>query len=332
MGSALSMLGVPTGVDAYDAALEGLTEVNQVLLGKKDYPRVYDSGVKYDARPYRKWIDVKDIVGQGWADCEGLAGWRSAELRHSGEDPDAHLVTYKTGPHRYHAVVMRSNPEGIEDPSARLGMPIKNRESYYRKIRNNFGDVPIGDDLNDPWGDYAMTKGDDTSGIDIYGDGEPVTGAFMVVGEDPSPSDQITFDIYRHGDGFSGVLRLPLKDGNAIFAHTSKAATPKGAKKKGLALTAEVAKEAKKSGKKSRFGKFGGLAKMGMKMTPMGAMANAIPGGGMLKSVASGALKNIPGAGGALSSLVDLAPTAGVQLEGLASAAGQAMLLGALDD
>ncbi len=321
MGSALSMLGVPTGVDAYDAALEGLTEVNQVLLGKKDFPRVYDSDVRYEARPYHKWIDVADIVGQGWADCEGLAAWRTAELRHSGEDPDAHLVTYQTGPHKYHAVVMRGDG-GIEDPSARLGMRIKNRASYYRKIRNNFGDVLVGDDQNNPWGDWKKMRANN----------EPTTGAFMVVGEDPSDNEQITFDIYRHGDGFSGVLRLPLKNGNAIFAHTSKAKTPAGAKKKGIALTAEIAKVAPKKGKKSRFGKFGGLAKMAMKATPMGAMAANIPGGGMLKSLASGALSNIPGAGGALSSLVDLAPTAGVALAGLASDEGQAMLLGALED
>ncbi len=328
MGSALSMLGVPTGVDAYDAALEGLTEVNQVLLSKKDYPAVYESGVKYAAKPYRKWIDVADIVGQGWADCEGLAAWRSAELRHNGHDPDAHLVTYKTGPHKYHAVVMRSNPPGIEDPSARLGMPIRNRAGYYQKIRNNFGDVPVGDDLHDPWGDYKMTSGDDTSG-----DNEPTTGAFMTVGEDPLDTEQITFDIYKHGDGYAGVLRLPLNSGNAIFAHTSKAKTPAGAKKKGLKLTAEMAQAApavKKAGKKSRFGKFGGLAKMAMKATPMGAMAANIPGGGMLKSLASGALKNIPGAGGALSSLVDLAPTAGIQLEGLGSEEGQQLFRNAL--
>jgi len=314
------MLGVPTGVEAYDAALEGLTEVNQVLLRHKDFPAVYDSGVKYAARPYRKWLDVKDIVGQGWADCEGLAAWRAAELRHSGDDPDARLVTYQTGPHKYHAVVMRGDG-GIEDPSARLGMRIANRANYYRKIRRNFGDVTVGDDRNDPWGDYKM-RGDDVNGY------EPSTGAFMVVGEDPSPNDQITFDIYRHGDGFSGVLRLPLKDGNAIFAHTSKSKTPAGAKKKGIKLTAEIAKQVApaKAGKKSRFGKFGGLAKMAMKATPMGAMAANIPGGGMLKNLASGALKNIPGAGGALSSLVDLAPTAGVALEGLASDEGQQML------
>lgn len=299
MGSALSMLGVPTGVEAYDAALEGLTEVNQVLLGKKDFPRVYESGVKYEARPYNKWIDVKDIVNQGWADCEGLAAWRSAELRHSGEDPDARLVTYQTGPHKYHAVVMRGDG-GIEDPSARLGMRIRNRENYYRKIRNNFGDVTIGDDTCDPWKDYKM------AGDDVMGD-EPTTGAFMIVGEDPSTSEQITFDIYRHGDGFSGVLRLPLKDGSAIFAHTSKAKTPAGAKKKGIALTAEVAKA--KAGKKSRFGKLKGMGK------------------GLVKAGALTALNTaVPGSGAALSKLSSLTSSADSALSALSGEEGQRML------
>jgi hypothetical protein len=297
------MLGVPTGVEAYDAALEGLTEVNQVLLSHKDFPRVYDSGVKYEARPYRKWIDVKDIIGQGWADCEGLAAWRSAELRHTGEDPDARLVTYQTGPHKYHAVVMRGDG-GIEDPSARLGMRIAKRANYYRKIRNNFGDVSIGDDRNDPWGDYKM-RGDDVTGD------EPTTGAFMVVGEDPSTSEGITFDIYRHGDGFSGVLRLPLNNGSAIFAHTSKAKTAKDAKKKGIALTAEVAKKA--TGKKSRFGKLKSL------------------GTGVVKKAGMTALNAyVPGAGTALSKLSNLTPAASSALEALSGDEGQQMLRDAL--
>jgi hypothetical protein len=310
VGSALSMLGVPTGEDAYDAALEGLTEVNQVLLSKKDFPRVYDSGVRYEARPYHKWIDVADMVGQGWADCEGLAAWRAAELRQTGEDPDAHLVTYRTGPHKFHAVVMRGDG-GIEDPSARLGMRIPNRANYYRKIRNNFGDVPVGDDLHDPWGDWKKM---DTKS-------EPVNGAFMVVGEDPSMSESITFDVYKHGDGYSGVLRLPLNSGNAIFAHTSKAKTPKEAKKKGIALTAELAKAApaaKKAGKKSRFGKFG-------KITSLGT--------GIAKKAGVTALNAyIPGAGTALSKLSDLTPSASSALSALSGDDGQAMLLGALQD
>lgn len=303
MGSALSMLGVPTGVEAYDAALEGLTEVNQVLLSHKDFPAVYKSGVKYAAKPYRKWLDVKDIVGQGWADCEGLAAWRAAELRHNGHDPDARLVTYKTGPHKYHAVVMRSNPVGIEDPSARLGMKIANRENYYTKIRNNFGDVPIGDDRSDPWGDYTMTAGD-----------EPTTGAFMIVGEDPGTTDAITFDVYKHGDGFSGVLRLPLKNGDAIFAHTSKAKTPAAAKKKGIAMTAELAKQAAApAGKKSRFGKLKGLGK------------------GLVKAGAMTALNTaVPGAGTALSKLSSLTPSASSALEALSGDEGQQMLRNAL--
>jgi hypothetical protein len=303
VGSALSMLGVPKGVDAYDAALEGLTEVNQVLLGKKDFPRVYESGVKYDARPYHKWIDVQDIVGQGWADCEGLAAWRTAELRHSGEDPDAHLVTYQTGPHKFHAVVMRGDG-GIEDPSARLGMRIRDRGNYYRKIRNNFGDVVIGDDRADPWGDYKV-QGDDVTGQ------EPSTGAFMVVGEDTGVTDQMTFDIYRHGDGYSGVLRLPLKNGNAIFAHTSKSKTPEAAKKKGIKMTAEVAKAAPK--KKSRFGKFKSL------------------GTGVVKKAGMTALNAyVPGAGTALSKLSELTPSASSALSALSGDDGQQMLRDAI--
>jgi len=304
VGSALSMLGVPTGTEAYNAALEGLTEVNQVLMSHKDFPRVYDSGVRYAAKPYRTWLDVKDIVGQGWADCEGLAAWRAAELRHNGEDPDARLVTYQTGPHKYHAVVMRGDG-GIEDPSARLGMRIANRAKYYSKIQHNFGDVVIGDDRNDPWGDYKM-RGDD-----INGENEPTTGAFMVVGEDPSMSEQITFDIYRHGDGFSGVLRMPLKNGDAIFAHTSKAKTPAEAKKKGIALTAEVAKKA--AGKKSRFGK---LKSMGKGLAKAGAMT---------------ALNTaMPGAGTALNKLSNLTPAASSALSALSGEEGQQMLRNAV--
>src|SRR4051812_23689648 len=147
MGAALPALGVPTGAAFYDAALEGHVLTNMEILQRDPtIPPIMDSGVSYSVNRSKQWKFANKILDAGVGDCEGLSAWRVAELRLSGEDPDARVRTYRTGPTKFHAVVERG--DGIvEDPSAIFGMPIKNPASYIGKLVDNFGEGAVaGDD------------------------------------------------------------------------------------------------------------------------------------------------------------------------------------------
>lgn len=102
-----------------EALLEGVTVANHILLSRRRYPLLYRSGVRYRRETKERWLLVPQILRQGFDDCEGLAGWRAAELRMAGIP--ARVTVVKGTRARWHAVVLL--PDGsIEDPSARLGM------------------------------------------------------------------------------------------------------------------------------------------------------------------------------------------------------------------
>jgi hypothetical protein len=115
---------VPAREDAFAAALEGLTRVNEGLMQRQAIPPLYQAGVRYKDEPRDVWRHALDVLGEGWGDCEDLSAYRAAELRHTGEDPAAAVNVYKSGPSRYHAVVLRGDGT-IEDPSKVLGMGAK---------------------------------------------------------------------------------------------------------------------------------------------------------------------------------------------------------------
>jgi hypothetical protein len=107
----------------YEAALEGLTALNQQLLGTFEMPPIYDAAVRYRKESRDVWRHAMDVARSGWGDCEDLASWRVAELRNSGEDPAAAVHVYRSARRRYHAVVARGDGS-IEDPSYILGMKV----------------------------------------------------------------------------------------------------------------------------------------------------------------------------------------------------------------
>lgn len=117
---------------------------NERLLGSGSWPLLYDAGVVYQTDPPDEpWMVLDQVVARGAGDCEDLAGWRAAELRHLGWramrpgddhyevasalrpdtiDATADILDYGRGV--YHAVV-HYPLDGVllqEDPSARLGM------------------------------------------------------------------------------------------------------------------------------------------------------------------------------------------------------------------
>jgi hypothetical protein len=122
-GDSTAVIHIPTSASFYQAAIEGLASLDEEILAVADFPPLYESGVHYRKELPDTWRHIDDVFATGWGDCEDLAAWRVAELRHSGVDPDAHVYVYRSGPRRYHAVVARGDGR-IEDPSLKLGMQV----------------------------------------------------------------------------------------------------------------------------------------------------------------------------------------------------------------
>lgn len=124
------------GARALDSALEGLVglAVEELQLGlppelagpNRDqwFPSLYDAGVRYQREVgTERWLTPSQTFAAGRGDCEDLASWRAAELRVSGEDPEARARVLRSGPRTWHAVVERGDGT-LEDPSRELGMGV----------------------------------------------------------------------------------------------------------------------------------------------------------------------------------------------------------------
>lgn len=121
---------LPTERAEMEAALEGLVRVNQVILDRAfrrghPLPALYRSGVRYRMAPGEKdrWKTAAQLLGDGYGICHSLAAWRAAEIRREGRPARVIVRPSLSGkPGRFHAMVRHDR--GIEDPSARCGMPI----------------------------------------------------------------------------------------------------------------------------------------------------------------------------------------------------------------
>lgn len=109
---------------ALDAALEGLTGINAVILDElrregHELPDPYEWGVRYQREPrgrsVEEWHTVLELLRTGHGDCEDLAAAVAAWYRVYEAEPARALVA-RVGPRQYHAVVERADGE-IEDPS-----------------------------------------------------------------------------------------------------------------------------------------------------------------------------------------------------------------------
>lgn len=117
------------GPSTIGPTLESVTRLNQALLRQGLVPRLSTllrrGKVKWRPEPrgHGEHFDAADTVtARGWGDCDDLAPFWAAELRETGEDPRASVTIKRTGSHRWHAVVRRSDGS-IDDPSAAAGMP-----------------------------------------------------------------------------------------------------------------------------------------------------------------------------------------------------------------
>lgn len=109
-----------------DASLEAVTRLNEAMLERGEVP-TFTRGLRYGVQwkpepPGEEHFDhAKTVLQRKWGDCDDLAPWQAASLRHTNEDPQAKAIVYQSGPKRWHAVVQRGDGT-IEDPSKRAGM------------------------------------------------------------------------------------------------------------------------------------------------------------------------------------------------------------------
>lgn len=111
------------------AALAALLALDLEQMRWRRLPPLYSSGVRYRREtclaPHiretcERWLTAEQLLKERFGDCEDLAAYRAAELRHSGEDPHATPIAQRTRA-GWHIVVRRGNGN-IEDPSVVLGM------------------------------------------------------------------------------------------------------------------------------------------------------------------------------------------------------------------
>ena len=115
--------------DTLGLALQASMAVAQRQVQDGSVPYLLDAidagDVKWKPEPAAQQFEgfdlPKDVMARGWGDCDDLAPWWAAELRESGDDPDAKPIVYQSGPKRWHAVVERGDGS-IDDPSRWAGM------------------------------------------------------------------------------------------------------------------------------------------------------------------------------------------------------------------
>lgn len=110
-----------------NAALEAVTALNEQLLADGTVPTAREAIEKHGVRwkpepPGDEHFDhAHTVISRGWGDCDDLAPYEAASLRHTGEDPGATAEVIRSGPRRWHAIVKRSDGT-TTDPSRAAGM------------------------------------------------------------------------------------------------------------------------------------------------------------------------------------------------------------------
>ena len=113
---------VVDGEDELLDALEAHAWLCQRQLARLKLPPLYRSGVRYQrGRREDAWRTPQQVLELGGGHCPDLACWRVAELRLSGEDPQATVMVRRGGRAMGHVVVRRGDGTQ-EDPSRVLGM------------------------------------------------------------------------------------------------------------------------------------------------------------------------------------------------------------------
>lgn len=104
------------------AAVEGLSLVDSVLLDYYNLRPLYELRPAYKVGGREQWKDIGSILRDGWGDCKDFTAWRLAELRKRGVRASAESIVER---HKsrllFHTYVRYANG-AIEDPARILGM------------------------------------------------------------------------------------------------------------------------------------------------------------------------------------------------------------------
>lgn len=204
---ARATLKIPTGADTFQAALEGLVRVNQLLMVKTPIPPLYNGKVRYQREAEETWRTAQEVARSGFGDCEDLAAYRVAELRNKNIDPKASVGVRKSSC-GFHAVVNRGDGT-TEDPSAKLGMngpddmpPPQYKTRYDVNLKTGVIDVVQDVDYDN----------------DTMGHLDEIGNERCRLGADPLKTVDVTWEIERSpSGGWRGVVRVPLTSGRALF-------------------------------------------------------------------------------------------------------------------
>lgn len=93
-------------------------------------PSLYGGRIHYELEPpgQERWQTPLETAALGFGDCEDLVGYRLFELWRERIFARCHIV--QINPRLFHVLVRYPNGQ-IEDPSARLGMPVP---ASFRKV------------------------------------------------------------------------------------------------------------------------------------------------------------------------------------------------------
>lgn len=105
---------------------EALCQCNLIYLRfHPGTPGLYQSRVVYKEEGYKEsedWKDIPHVLADGFGDCEDLATWRVAELRHRGVRARIAVKMRRLADITLFHVLVRYPDGRLEDPSKRLGM------------------------------------------------------------------------------------------------------------------------------------------------------------------------------------------------------------------
>lgn len=208
---------IPRSSEIYEAALEGLTRMNEAIYRTDpSLPDIHDANVRYRREAGEVWRHAKDVLIEGWGDCEDLAGARAGWLRARRVDPRARVIVKRTGPRMSHALVKRGNGK-IEDPSRELGM----------------GSPEEGQTVMDPLGRKRV--------IDMNDEREETERGedWEEIGADPSSSSELSWTIEKAANGWRGTVRVPLDMGRCLLV-SRKGPTATAAQKKSVSAAASI--------------------------------------------------------------------------------------------
>lgn len=116
--------------DDVAAMVEALAHINANFLElHPEFPRLYESGVRYLTRPHPKcrleeWKNAAAVLKDGFGDCKDLTAWLLAELSvRDGIDAEPYVEWIEKPRGVIDMHIKLRYPDGtLEDPSERLGM------------------------------------------------------------------------------------------------------------------------------------------------------------------------------------------------------------------